>query len=178
MRRSICQAPPPNPSREHFTREAKPAAQRSNCRLADAEPNPPLNRATPTRGEGGHPPCAHRVRCGADAVTGQGKLKPSDPARRAQKERGIVELHSLRLHRPETSRKHPMPEIVLAIPGLLTQDDADAVMFELQDLPCVNRGEVDLQTQRVWVDHTAMISVDDIAAALKEAGYEAQPLES
>ena len=71
-----------------------------------------------------------------------------------------------------------MPEIVLAIPGLLTQDDADAVMFELQDLPCVNRADVNLQTQRVWVDHTAMISVDDIAAALQEAGYEAQPLES
>ena len=70
-----------------------------------------------------------------------------------------------------------MPEIVLAVPGLLTQDDADAVMFELQDLPCVNRAEVDLQTQRAWVDHTAMISVADIAAALLEAGYEVQPLE-
>ena len=71
-----------------------------------------------------------------------------------------------------------MPELVFAIPGLLTQDDADAVMFELQDLPCVNRAEVDLKAQRVWVDHTAMISVADIAAALQEAGYEAQPLES
>ena len=71
-----------------------------------------------------------------------------------------------------------MPEIVLAIPGLLTQDDADAVMFELQDLPCVNRAEVDLQMQRAWVDHTAMISLADIAAALLEAGYEVQPLES
>ena len=69
-----------------------------------------------------------------------------------------------------------MPETVLAIPGLLTQDDADAVMFELQDLPCVNRAEVDLQAQRAWVDHTAMISVDDIAAALQEAGYAAEPL--
>ena len=69
-----------------------------------------------------------------------------------------------------------MPETLLAVPGLLTQDDADAVMFELQDLPCVNRAEVDLQAQRAWVDHTAMISVDDIAAALLEAGYEAEPL--
>ena len=49
-------------------------------------------------------------------------------------------------------------------------------MFELQDLPCVNRAEVDLQAQRAWVDHTALNSVDDIAAALQEAGYEAQPL--
>ncbi len=69
-----------------------------------------------------------------------------------------------------------MPETVLAIPGLLTQGDADAVMFQLQDLPCVNRAEVDLLTQRARVDHTAMISVDDIAAALLDAGYEAQPL--
>lgn len=71
-----------------------------------------------------------------------------------------------------------MPESLLAIPALLTQDDADAVMFELQDLPCVNRADVDLQAQRAWVDHTVMISVDDIAAALLEAGYEAQPLAS
>lgn len=71
-----------------------------------------------------------------------------------------------------------MPQSLLAIPGLLTQDDADAVMFELQDLPCVNRAEVDLQAQRARVDHTTMISVDDIAAALLEAGYQAQPLES
>ena len=69
-----------------------------------------------------------------------------------------------------------MPETVLAIPSLLTQDDADAVMFELQDLPCVNRAEVDLQARQAWVDHTAMISVDDIAAALLGAGYEAEPL--
>ena len=71
-----------------------------------------------------------------------------------------------------------MPESLLAIPRLLTQDDADAGMFELQDLPCVNRAEIDLQAQRAWVDHTAMISVDDIAAALLEAGYEAEPLAS
>ena len=71
-----------------------------------------------------------------------------------------------------------MPETMLAIPGLLTQDDADAVMFQLQDLPCVNRAEVDLQAQRAWVDHTAMISLADIAAALLEVGYEVQPLES
>lgn len=71
-----------------------------------------------------------------------------------------------------------MPDNVFAIPALLTQDDADAVLFELQDLPCVNRAEVDLQARQARVDHTAMISVGDIAAALMEAGYEAQPLES
>lgn len=71
-----------------------------------------------------------------------------------------------------------MPESLLAIPALLTQDDADAVMFELQDLPCVNRADVDLQAQRARVDHTAMISVDDIVAALLEAGYESEQLAS
>lgn len=69
-----------------------------------------------------------------------------------------------------------MPETVFSIPGLLTQDDADAVMFELQDLPCVNQAAVDLPERRAWVAHTAMISADDIAAALQEAGYEAHPL--
>lgn len=70
-----------------------------------------------------------------------------------------------------------MPETVFHIPGLLTQADADAVMFELQDLPCVNQAEVRLAEQRAWVDHTAMLSAADIAAALEDAGYEAQPLE-
>jgi hypothetical protein len=70
-----------------------------------------------------------------------------------------------------------MPESLFDIPGLLTQADADAVMFELQDLPCVNQAEVLLLERRAWVSHTAMISVSDIAAALEEAGYAAQPME-
>ena len=67
-----------------------------------------------------------------------------------------------------------MPETVLAIPGLVTQADADAVMFELQDLPCIELAEVHLECQQAWVRHTGMISADDIAAALEEAGYSAQ----
>ena len=66
-----------------------------------------------------------------------------------------------------------MSETVFNIPTLLTQDDADAVMFELQDLPCVNQADVDLPKRQAWVSHTAMISAEDIAAALLEAGYEA-----
>lgn len=69
-----------------------------------------------------------------------------------------------------------MPLSLLAIPGLLTQDDADAVMFELQDLPCVDHAEVDLGARRVRIEHTAMLSAEDIAAALLEAGFEAQTL--
>lgn len=67
-----------------------------------------------------------------------------------------------------------MPETVFNIPGLLTQDDADAVMFELQDLPCVNQAAVDLPQRQAWVHHTPMISAGDIAAALRDAGYETQ----
>jgi copper chaperone CopZ len=68
-----------------------------------------------------------------------------------------------------------MPETTFDIPGLLSQDDADAVMFELQDLPCVNQADVDLKGRLAWVSHTAMIAAEDIAAALLEAGYEAHP---
>ena len=64
----------------------------------------------------------------------------------------------------------------LLIPSLQTDDDASAVMFELQDLPCVNQADVDLPQRQAWVSHTAMISPEDIAAKLLEAGYEAQPL--
>lgn len=68
-----------------------------------------------------------------------------------------------------------MPETTFFIPTLQTQADADAVMFELQDLPCINQAEVDLPRREAWVSHTAMIAPEDIAAALQEAGFEAQP---
>lgn len=64
-----------------------------------------------------------------------------------------------------------MPESIFEIPSLQSQEDADAVMFELQDLPCIGRAEVDLGKRQAWVSHTAMISVEDIAAALEAAGY-------
>lgn len=67
-----------------------------------------------------------------------------------------------------------MPETSFDIPAMQTQDDADAVMFELQDLPCVNQAGVDLDKRQAWVSHTSMIAAEDIAAALLEAGYEAQ----
>ncbi|MBT9494410.1 MAG: hypothetical protein IV107_19145 [Paucibacter sp.] len=67
-----------------------------------------------------------------------------------------------------------MPETSFDIPAMQTQDDADAVMFELQDLPCVNQAAVDLGKCRAWVSHTAMIAAEDIALALLEAGYETQ----
>ncbi len=66
-----------------------------------------------------------------------------------------------------------MPETTFHIPTLRTQEDADAVMFELQDLPCVNQADVNLGAQTAWVSHTAMIAPEDIAIALAEAGYEA-----
>ena len=69
-----------------------------------------------------------------------------------------------------------MPEITFHIPNLQTQEDADAVMFELQDLPCVNQADVNLPEHTAWVSHTRMIAPEDIAAALQEAGYEATPV--
>lgn len=67
-----------------------------------------------------------------------------------------------------------MPETVFDIPGLVNQADADAVMFELQDLPCIETAEVHLERRQAWVRHTGMISAEDIAAALEEAGYPVQ----
>jgi copper chaperone CopZ len=66
-----------------------------------------------------------------------------------------------------------MPDTTFHIPALQTQEDADAVMFELQDLPCVAQADVNLAARTAWVSHTAMIAPEDIAAALQEAGYEA-----
>jgi len=70
-----------------------------------------------------------------------------------------------------------MPETTFEIDTLLSQSDADAVMFELQDLPCVNQADVDLPHRRAWVSHTAMISPQDIADALQEAGYASRVVE-
>ena len=64
-----------------------------------------------------------------------------------------------------------MPESIFEIAQLTTQEDADAVMFELQDLPCVNQADVDIVNRQAWVSHTNMISPEDIAAALEDAGY-------
>lgn len=50
-------------------------------------------------------------------------------------------------------------------------------MFELQDLPCVNQAEVDLTKRQAWVSHTSMISTEDIASALEDAGYGCKLLE-
>ncbi len=66
-----------------------------------------------------------------------------------------------------------MPETTFYVPTLRIQDDADAVMFELQDLPCVHQAEVTLVDQTAWVSHSSMISAEDIAAKLSEAGHDA-----
>ena len=67
-----------------------------------------------------------------------------------------------------------MPETTFHIPALSTQDAADAVMFELQDLPCVHQADVNLPERTAWVSHSTMIAAEDIAAALAEAGYPAE----
>lgn len=69
-----------------------------------------------------------------------------------------------------------MIETRLLIPALQTDDDASAVMFELQDLPCVHEAGVDLPARTVWVSHTAMISPEDIAAKLRVAGFDTEVL--
>ena len=64
-----------------------------------------------------------------------------------------------------------MPETTFFIPALSSQEDAEAVMFELQDLPCVHQADVNLVQQTAWVSHSNMIAPEDIALKLEEAGY-------
>lgn len=61
----------------------------------------------------------------------------------------------------------------LTIPGMTSQDDADAVMFALQDLPCIHVADVNLAQRSAWAEHTRFISPEEIAAALEDAGYPA-----
>ncbi len=69
-----------------------------------------------------------------------------------------------------------MIETRLLILAMGTDEDASAVMFELQDLPCVHQAGVDLPAHTAWVQHTAMIGPEDIAAKLQAAGFEAEVL--
>ena len=70
-----------------------------------------------------------------------------------------------------TQRTAPMPTTTFNLPTLITQADAEAVMFELQDLPCISNAGVDLAHHRAWAEHTRMIDPADIASALTEAGH-------
>ncbi len=60
-----------------------------------------------------------------------------------------------------------------SIPTMTRQEDADAVMFELQDLPCIHVADVDLPQRTAWVEHTNFISPEEIVGALADAGYPA-----
>ena len=67
-----------------------------------------------------------------------------------------------------------MPETTFHIPSLTDQDAADAVMYVLHDLPCIHQADVNLPAHTAWVSHSTMIAPEDIAAALAEAGFEAE----
>ncbi|MCF8167044.1 MAG: heavy-metal-associated domain-containing protein [Rhodoferax sp.] len=54
---------------------------------------------------------------------------------------------------------------------MFSQNDADAVMFVLQDLPCIHVADVNLEQRSAWAEHTRFISPEEIASALEEAGY-------
>jgi len=50
---------------------------------------------------------------------------------------------------------------------MISQEDADAVMFELQDLPCINVADVNLAQRSAWAEHITFISPEEIATALE-----------
>jgi hypothetical protein len=64
-----------------------------------------------------------------------------------------------------------MPITTFTIPTLCSDDAAAEVLFELQDLPCMTVADVDLTKQEAWAQHTAMISPEEIATALEQAGH-------
>lgn len=64
-----------------------------------------------------------------------------------------------------------MPDTEFEIQGIRTDDDLRAVMNAIQDLPCITHAEVDFDTGRARVEHSAMLGEGDIRAAVEEAGY-------
>lgn len=91
---------------------------------------------------------------------------------RPQPEHGIACL--VTVHRASPFHQfQPMATTHFVIPTMTSQSDADAVMFELQDLPCISVADVNLAQRSAWAEHTRFISPEEIAAALEEAGYPA-----
>jgi hypothetical protein len=68
---------------------------------------------------------------------------------------------------------HFMPTTHFFIPTMTRQEDADAVMFELQDLPCIHVADVSIPQRTAWAEHTNFISPEEITNALAQAGYPA-----
>jgi len=64
-----------------------------------------------------------------------------------------------------------MPTTEFTIDGIDSDDDLRSVMNAIQDLPCINHAEVDAQSGKAEVEHTAMVSEGDIRAAVEEAGF-------
>ena len=78
----------------------------------------------------------------------------------------------------ETTTTPHMPTTTFTLPTMTTQADAEAVMFELQDLPCISNAGVDLPHHRAWAEHTRMIDPSDMAAALADAGHAPSEMET
>ncbi|HRW36717.1 MAG: heavy-metal-associated domain-containing protein [Acidimicrobiales bacterium] len=64
-----------------------------------------------------------------------------------------------------------------AVSGMSCQHCADAVTAELGRLPGVEQVTVDLATGSVQVDSRAPLALDDVRAAVDEAGYDLVPPE-
>ncbi len=59
----------------------------------------------------------------------------------------------------------------LAIPTMISRSDAEAVMFALQDLPCIHVADVNREQRSAWAEHTRFIRPEEIVTALEEAGH-------
>ena len=84
---------------------------------------------------------------------------------------------------PEAFRTHVVPRMraMIRVQAVKVHngdhdfgDAADAVMFVLHDLPCIHQADVNLPERSAWVSHSTMISAEDIATALADAGHAAE----
>ena len=64
-----------------------------------------------------------------------------------------------------------MPTTTLIITGMQSDDCLRTVMNAIQDLPCIGHVELSIETGEASIEHTSMVSEDDIRSAIEEAGF-------
>jgi copper chaperone len=65
-----------------------------------------------------------------------------------------------------------MVESVYAVTGMTCQDCVSSVTEEIGEIPGVRNVDVALDTGQVTVTSDEPVSIDDVRAAVSEAGYE------
>lgn len=67
-----------------------------------------------------------------------------------------------------------MQTSIFKVSGMTGPECVRSVVNAIQDLPCLGHVEVSLERAEASVEHTSMLSEDDIRQAIVDAGFEVE----